>query len=132
MSDVSNNQTSYLFMNFERGSDSVSTKQPIYTYFKVQAYFPNYHISPVSVCLPPWATYLSSRAHAHLSEFPLISPNSCISPLSMQSSLHGRSEVDQEQMLPPGFGHLVKHLVKILTFCVTILTFCQNTNICSP
>ena len=32
---------------------------------------------------------------------------------------------------PPGFGHLVKHLVKILTFCVTILTFGQNTNIFS-
>ena len=33
---------------------------------------------------------------------------------------------------PPGFGHLVKHLVKILTFCVIVLTFGENTNICSP
>ena len=37
-----------------------------------------------------------------------------------------------EQMLPLGFGHLVKHLVKILTFFVIILTFGQNTSICSP
>ena len=33
---------------------------------------------------------------------------------------------------PPGFGHLVKYLVKILSFCVKILKFGQNTNICSP
>ena len=33
---------------------------------------------------------------------------------------------------PPGFGHLVKHLINILTFCVIILTFGQNTNISSP
>ena len=32
----------------------------------------------------------------------------------------------------PGFGHLVKHLVKILICCVKILTFGQNTNICPP
>ena len=37
-----------------------------------------------------------------------------------------------EHLLPSEFGHLVKHLVKILTFCVIILTFGQNTNICSP
>ena len=35
-----------------------------------------------------------------------------------------------EQMLPLD---LVKHLVKILTFCfIILLTFGQNTNICSP
>ena len=33
---------------------------------------------------------------------------------------------------PSGFGHLVKYLVKILSFCVKILKFGQNTNICSP
>ena len=37
-----------------------------------------------------------------------------------------------EQMLPSGFGHMVKHMVKILKFCVIILTFGQKTNICSP
>ena len=37
-----------------------------------------------------------------------------------------------ENLLPPGFGHFVKHLVKILTFCVKILIFGQNTNIYSP
>ena len=37
----------------------------------------------------------------------------------------------EAHLRPPGFGHLVEHLVKILTFCVTILTFGQNTNICS-
>ena len=37
-----------------------------------------------------------------------------------------------EQMLPPGFGHLVEHLVRMLTFCVTILACGLNTSICSP
>ena len=33
---------------------------------------------------------------------------------------------------PPGFGHLVKYLVKMLSLCVKILKFGQNTNICAP
>ena len=33
---------------------------------------------------------------------------------------------------PLGFGHSVKYLVKILSFCVKILKFGQNTNICAP
>ena len=33
---------------------------------------------------------------------------------------------------PPGFGHSVKYLVKIQSFCVKILKFGQNTNICAP
>ena len=33
---------------------------------------------------------------------------------------------------PPGFGHLVKYLVKILSLCVKMLKFGQNTNICAP
>ena len=36
-------------------------------------------------------------------------------------------------MSPLGFGQiLVEHLVKILIFCIAILTFGQNTNIFSP
>ena len=37
-----------------------------------------------------------------------------------------------EANAPPGFGHSVEHLFKILTFCVSILTFGRNSNICSP
>ena len=47
--------------------------------------------------------------------------------------MHGRPEGEQGGANAlPGFGHLVKHLVKILTICVIILTLGQNTNICSP
>ena len=46
---------------------------------------------------------------------------------------HGRPEGEQGvENAPSGFGHLVEQLAKILTFCVLILTFGQNTNICSP
>ena len=46
--------------------------------------------------------------------------------------IHGRPEGKQGGAnAPPGFSHWVENLVKILTFCVTILTFGQNTNICS-
>ena len=46
------------------------------------------------------------------------------------SGNHGRPE--GEQMLPWVWSFFVEHLVHLLTFCVTILTFCQNTTICSP
>ena len=39
---------------------------------------------------------------------------------------------EQGGICSPEFGHLVKYLVKILSFCVKILKFGQNTNICSP
>ena len=51
---------------------------------------------------------------------------------------HGRPEGGKEGAFAPHiFGHLVKHLVKVLTFCVKIPTFGQNTfapptKICSP
>ena len=46
---------------------------------------------------------------------------------------HGRPEGGARGVFaPPGFGHLVKYLVKILSFSVKkILIFGQNTNICS-
>ena len=51
----------------------------------------------------------------------------------MYSRVHGRPEGGARgENAPPGFGHWVENLVKILTFCVTILTFGQNTNISSP
>ena len=47
--------------------------------------------------------------------------------------VYGRPEGEQGGAnASPGFGYLVEHLVKILSFCVKILTFGQKTNICSP
>ena len=46
---------------------------------------------------------------------------------------HGRPEREQGgAFAPPGFSHLVKHLVKILTFCVKILTFASPKKFTPP
>ena len=62
-------------------------------------------------------------------------PKNCCHRGAERSAIqvHGRPEGEQGGVnAPPGFGHWFENLVKILTFCVTILTFGQNTNICSP
>ena len=53
--------------------------------------------------------------------------------IMLNSTVHGRPEGARGgAFAPPGFGHLVKYLVKILSFCAKILKFGQNTNICYP